>query len=97
MDWQGAGTVAATAMSASALLVLGRAVATTDIRASQFQVFGDTAADALTPQIETATLQGAAHQQDYLRLIQPKLQLYCFKGRAVFPRHFNHSGFFVGC
>ena len=69
MDWQGAGTAAAGAMSASTLLVLGRAVATTDIRTSQFQVLGDTAADALSPQIETAALQGAAHEQDDLRLI----------------------------
>ena len=69
MDWQGAGTIAAAAMSASTLLVLGRAVASTDIRASQFQVFGDTAADALSPQFEDAALQRAAHQQDHLRLI----------------------------
>lgn len=74
----------------SHLLVLIVRTMSADVLIAQHGMLGQLPTRALTPGLETACTQMAAHQFDDTRLIQSELVLNRLKRGAILPGHFDY-------
>ena len=71
---------------------LSAAFKAVDFFASFFQVFlAYSGIHSFSPKLKTRFFQLRTHQFNYFRFADSELELYRFKRRSVFPRHFYDS------
>ena len=75
-------------------LSLSATFETIDLRVTFFQVFlANAAIDPLSPKSKTTRFKMLTHQFDHLGFGEAKLKKDGFKGRSIFPGHFDDTVF----